>query len=79
MQLLADRARDLDVEADQRTVGEGEIERRIVVVGQEADRAQRREIGPLEMQVGVPEARRRQTIGGAAAATLTASVTQNVK
>ena len=64
VQLLADRARDFDVEADQRTVGEGEIERRIVVVGQEADRAQRRKVGPLEMQVRIPETGRWKTIGG---------------
>ena len=33
LQFLADRARDLDVEAGQRSVGEGEVERRIIVVG----------------------------------------------
>ena len=59
LQLLADRARDLDVEAGQRAVGTREIERRIIVVGQEADRAEARNVGPFEMQRGVPEARRR--------------------
>ena len=59
LQLLADRARDLDVEAGQRAVGTGEIERGIIVVGQEADRAEPRNVGPFEMQRRVPEARRR--------------------
>ena len=59
MQLLADGAGDLDVEAGERAVGISEIERRIVVGGEEADRLQPRQVGLVEVQGRVPQARRR--------------------
>lgn len=58
LQFLANGARQVDVEAGERTIGQREIERRIVVVGQEAYRPQAGKIRAIEMKVRIPEARR---------------------
>ena len=57
LQLLADGARKIDVEARQRAVGTGKGEGRIFVVGDEADGAQAAQIGPLQPALRVPEVR----------------------
>ena len=56
MQFLADRARDLDIETGEFAVGAHEIERGIIVRSQEADRAQARSVGFVQMQSRIPEA-----------------------
>ncbi len=57
-ELLADGARNLDIEAGKRPVGEIEVQRRIVVGGEEPDRPDAREVRPLEPQRRIPETRR---------------------
>ena len=57
LELLAHHAGEIDVEALRIAVRPGEIERRIVDLGQEADHHHPAEIGPLRPPPRVPEAR----------------------
>ena len=64
LERFADCAGDLDVEAGERPGVEGEIERRIVVGGEEPDRAHARKIRPFGTQPRIPEARHEGLRGG---------------
>ena len=59
-QLLADGARELDGEAGQPAIGPCEMQRRVVVVGQEADDARRAGLGLVEPDARIPEVRARR-------------------
>ena len=56
LDLLAQRAGEIDVEAGRIAVGAGVVERRVVGLGQEADHGQARQVGPLRAPPRVPEA-----------------------
>ena len=57
LELLADQPRQIDVEALRVAVRPGEIERRVVDLGDEADDVDPRHIGPLRPPPRVPESR----------------------
>ncbi len=57
LELLAHHAGEIDVEALRIPVGTGEVERRIVDLGQEPDHADAAEIRPLGTPPRIPEAR----------------------
>ena len=56
LDLVAQRARQIDIEAGRIAVGAGEVERRIIGLGQEADHGETRQIGPIRPSPRVPEA-----------------------
>lgn len=55
LQFVADRAREFDVEASERSVRQCEVERRIIVGGQEADQVEGARIRLRQTAVGIPE------------------------
>ena len=61
--LLADQARQIDIEAGRRAVGPGIVERRVVGLGQKADDADARQVRPLRPPARIPEAGHRHRIG----------------
>ena len=56
-QILADGAGEIDVEAGERAIGQREMERRIIVVGEEAQSVQAGKVGLRGAGVRVPETR----------------------
>ncbi len=61
LDLVADQARQIDVESDRIAVRPRIVERRIVDVGEETDALDAREIGPLRPPARIPEARNHNT------------------
>ena len=59
LDLVADHPRQIDIEACRVAVGAGEIERRIIGLGQKPDHRQARQIGPVRPAARIPEARHR--------------------
>ncbi len=62
-QLLANGAREIDVEAGERSVRQREMERRIIVLGQEPQAAQAAQIGLGGAMMRVPKARHEDAAG----------------
>ena len=56
LDLVAQRARQIDIEAGRIAVGAGEVERRIIGLGQEADHGDARQVRPVRPPPRVPEA-----------------------
>ena len=63
LDLLADQPRQIDIEAGGRAIRAGIVERRIIGLGEEADDADARQIGPLRPPPRIPEAGHRHRIG----------------
>ena len=56
-QLLADQARQIDIEALRMAVSAGVVERRIVILGEEANEGDARKVRPFRTAPRVPETR----------------------
>ena len=56
LDLVAQQPRQIDIEAGGIAVGAGEVERRIVGLGQKPDHREARQIGPVRTPPRVPEA-----------------------
>ena len=64
LQLLANGARQIDVEAGERSVRQREMERRIIILGEEAQAAQTAEIRFGGVMMRVPKARHEHPLRG---------------
>jgi hypothetical protein len=56
LDLVAQRARQIDIEAGRIAVGAGEVERRVIGLGQEPDHGEARHVRPVRTPPRVPEA-----------------------